>query len=286
MPLKHATETFLIVLLGIAIALAAFAARFLPPVVEGWTPWGVAFLVSVLYPLALHPLLRRRRADYAFRVLHLFPLLIFVLAAGLEVLGKLRPEAAAIEEIYRWGWTLLAVGVGYLLMAVYCVRVMRQRRARIVLLLLLFLPFAGFAVSAERLGLNPLIAASIRDPERIPIFRRWIAQLPGVVSQDAEEQWKLQQQEVERRAERLELEDADGLLLEGVKDADRRPLVSSAVPLQGKAMSAPPALAGSKAPPPGLAPSGFSSEVALPIILAGYTGLLHWRARRRAQRRG
>src|SRR3989338_4009325 len=78
MPLKHFTETFLVVLLGAVIALTGLLAATLPPLPEGALPWGVLFVLSIIYPLLLLPLFQRRRADNSFRLLHWFPAMLLL----------------------------------------------------------------------------------------------------------------------------------------------------------------------------------------------------------------
>lgn len=282
MPLKHATETFLVALLGVMILCAAFVAAFLPPVRATIVPWGITFAVVILYPIVFQPLLKSRRADNAFRLLHLVPMAILIVTLAFELLVPVVPQLARAEMLYRWGWTLPAVILSYVLLILFCIEVLRQRKLRVALLLLFFVPFAVLAVSAEQFDLNPKIAAILRKPGQFAVIRRRIAQLPEVVGRDAEEEWKAEQRRMERRGERLEEEETVDLRAEGMKDEKRRPLVSSAAPASSRKFDEkPPVIAQKKPPVPALPPSGFGSEIALPVILAGYTGLLHMRARKR-----
>lgn len=281
MPLKHATETLLVSLLGIAIVFASFAAAFLPDVHVSLFPWIVALIVSVLYPVLLYPLMKSRRADNAFRLLHLFPTLILLLRLGCDLLTPVLPMMERAQAAYRWGWSLPVAMLGFGLIVLFCLRVLRQRRLRITVLLILLLPFAALAIASEQSGWNARIAAVLKQPRRFATIQRWIAQLPGVVNRDSEEKWRMEQRRMERRAERLRQDDEAALVVGGALDGGNRPLVSSAAPVQPRKIVEKPIIARKKPPVPHLPPSGFGSEVALPLVLAGYTGMLHWRARRR-----
>ena len=90
MPLKHFTETFLVVVLGAVIALTGLLTATLPNLPDGALPWAVLFILSVVYPLSLYSLFQRRRADNTFRNLHWFPagmLLVWLMLQG-AVLGS------------------------------------------------------------------------------------------------------------------------------------------------------------------------------------------------------
>ena len=92
MPLKHDLETWLIVLIGLMIALAGAVAAFLPPISVSILPWAIAFLLSIAYPLALYPMLRNRRADYEFRSLQFVPALILAVWLIVELLATYKPS--------------------------------------------------------------------------------------------------------------------------------------------------------------------------------------------------
>lgn len=283
MPLKHATETFLVFLLGFALLLTGLTVAFLPPLQARFLPWSLAFLVSILYPLILHPFFRNRRADYAFRLLHFLPVLLLLLWLGFSVLGPSQPSIARAERLYRFAWTLPGVILGFSALIAYCLEVMRQRRARLVLLVLLLLSFGMLGVSAESLGWNQRIASVLDAAKPITRLRQWgIASLPGAAQSGSKEQWQMQQRRMDRRSERLARDDADRLNVEGAKDATMRPIAGSAgfqttskPPVKPKK----PAIIAKKAPK--LPPSGFGTEVVIPMALAAYTGVLHMRARRR-----
>jgi hypothetical protein len=150
MPLKHAHETRLVFLLGLAIVLAGVVCAVLPPLPGGIVPWVGAFIVSLIYPALLSPTLRSNRADNTFRRLHWFPagmlLLWFVLQGGALFFAEL----AFTALWYTWGWTLAFVALGFFFLVFFCLKVIRQRGLRIFLLALLFVPFATSALIAEQ----------------------------------------------------------------------------------------------------------------------------------------
>ncbi len=282
MPLKHATETFLVVLLGLIVLLTGCIAAFLPPLDQNPILWGVVFILSVVYALLLHPLFRTRRADNSFRLLHYFPALILLVWFVLEFFRESDPTVARMEELFLWGWTMPAVIVGFVLLAAYCLEVIRQRRARLTFLILLLVPFAVLAVSAQRLQWNPRIVAALRTVEPVTTLRRWgIVQQPSSAQQSSQQQWQMAQRRMERRGERLAQENSS-LQMEGAKDAGLNPIAGSAgtqMNVKGTSTSKHPAVI--RKTPPKLPPSGFGTEVAIPLVLACYTGVVHLRAKRR-----
>ncbi len=269
MPLKHSTETLLTILLGAVFLLTGFVIAFLPPLKEGFMVWGIAFAASLLYPLLLYPLLRSRRADNAFRFLHFLPALFLLAWFGLQMIPAL-PGVARAESAYRFGWSLPLVAIGFLLLIVFCLRVLRQRKLRVILLLLLFVPFAALAVLSEERGWNPMIASVLEDAAswKLP-GRFWVASEPTAEQQSSEETWQMQQRRMERRGERLSSESDEAGSPASTPASSKR--------LRG---SSRPAIA-KNTPPPQLPPSGFGSEVMIPLMLAGYTSTVHLRAKRR-----
>lgn len=152
MPLKHFTETFLVVVLGAVIALTGLLAATLPDLPEGALPWGVLFVLSVIYPLCLHSLFHRRRADNFFRNLHWFPAFILLLWAAMQGIAASNEGGYKVLEMFRWGWTLPAVIVGFVSVVLFCLKVIRRRVPRIVLLALILVPFTAAALYSEKSG--------------------------------------------------------------------------------------------------------------------------------------
>lgn len=149
MPLKHATETALVFLLGVVLLITGVVLRLLPQFPRGTVWWAAAFVLALAYPLMLYPLLRKRRAEYSLRALHFLPALFLGLWM-LSMLGAqwVRPVAAVASSL-RWALGLLPVALGMALLVWYCFAVIRQRSTRVPLLLLLFVPFSLLALSTE-----------------------------------------------------------------------------------------------------------------------------------------
>jgi hypothetical protein len=149
MPLKHATETVLVFILGLATVIAGVALGILPSVQLSIIPWLALFGLTLLYPLVLYPLLRNRRADYPFRLLHFVPALMVLAWLALDVLSSYTIGAQSALRAYTWGWTFLAVVIAFFLFVWFCLSVIRQRVTRIGLLGLILVPFAIFAFTSE-----------------------------------------------------------------------------------------------------------------------------------------
>ncbi len=283
MPLKHTTETVLVISLGLALLVTGATIAFLPPLQESYVPWGIAFVASVIYPLALYPLLRSRRADYSFRLLHLMPAIFLLLWLAFEVFGPAQASIARAGALFRWGWTLPAVIIGFVLLAAYCLEVIRQRKLRFSILGLLFLPFLVTAVAAEQYQWNPTIA-NVLAMNPVEKLREWgIAQQPSSAQQSSEAEWKAEQEQMAARSARL-AQDNTFLQVEGAKDNNLRPIAGTAgskkIAQQKSQKSSRPLIA-RKVPPSHLPPAGFGTEIAIPLMLVGYTSVVHLRARKR-----
>lgn len=155
MPLKHATETFLVVLLGAVIAVTGFAITLLPPIPTGVVPWGVLFVLSFVYPILLYPLFKRDRADYTFRLLHWFPTEMLVLWMIFQLLALFVPAAAFLTGWFTWGWTLVFVALGMLMLIRFCLTVIRRRVPRVSYLLLILGAYAIGGLASEGTGMHP-----------------------------------------------------------------------------------------------------------------------------------
>lgn len=285
MPLKHTTETFLVFLLGVVILLTGILLPTLPDLPAGAVPWAILFVLSVLYPLSLFALFRRRRADHAFRLLHWFPALMLLLWLGIEVVALELPRALLLVSYFTWGWTLPAVTVAFILLFSYILQVVRRRVSRMALLLLAFIPFVGAALASERTthwdrqlasvlwggawlaNLEGKEILGVRLAGRIPTEQNLSA------SSDAnEESWreKLRQAEQRRkdaRAQRLANASSSSSVI--VAQASSR---SSAGGAQ---------LSSARSRPNNLPSSGPGVAAFTLLMFAGYTGVLHDRARRR-----
>jgi hypothetical protein len=150
MPLKHFTETFLTVVLGAVIVLTGLLTATLPNLPDGALPWVILFVLSVAYPLSLHSMFQKRRADNFFRNLHWFPagmLLVWLLLQGVVLGSNLTPDEV---NVYTWGWTLPAVIVGFVMMVLFCLKVIRRRVPRLSFLAAILIPFAALAIVSEQ----------------------------------------------------------------------------------------------------------------------------------------
>lgn len=150
MPLKHFTETVLVVILGVAVILTGILVPTLPPLPQGILPWMILFFLALAYPLGLYPLLRNNRADYAFRLLHFLPAALLVIWLGLQIAVLQVPTAVHWLHAFVFGWTLSGVIVSFLLIAAFVLHVIRRRIPRLVFLGILLVPFLVFSLLAQR----------------------------------------------------------------------------------------------------------------------------------------
>ncbi len=150
MPLKHFTETFLVIVLGASIALTGLLVATLPPLPEAALPWGALFTLSVIYPLILYGLFQRRRADNFFRNLHWYPAIILLLWLALEWLRIGGYSDTKLLSYYTLAWSLGIVVLGFVFLVSYCLKVIRRRGPRIVILAFILVPFAAVAFISER----------------------------------------------------------------------------------------------------------------------------------------
>jgi len=149
MPLKHFTETFLIVVLGAIIALTGLLVATLPPLPHGALPWVILFVLSVAYPLSLHSMFQKRRADNLFRNLHWFPaamLLAWLLIQGVVLGSTVNPDQV---QWYTWAWSLPAVVIGFVVIIMFCLKVIRRRVPRLAFLAAILVPFTALALVSE-----------------------------------------------------------------------------------------------------------------------------------------
>jgi hypothetical protein len=231
MPLKHFTETVLVVVLGGAVLLTGAIVGILPPLSQSIIPWLIAFILSLVYPLALYPMLRSRRADYPFRVLHFAPAFMLLLWLALDLLASVLPGAWFFRSLVVWGWAAIIVLVMFLLLAAFCLQVIRQRTSRLTFLAILLVPFIAFGVLSEHYRWRDQVASAVWP--RLGIGSGTIvAAVPDDLrntqpSQNPdEEQWRAQMRRMDRRNERLKTE--SGELSSMLNSA---PAQSSSVPL-------------------------------------------------------
>lgn len=166
MPLKHSTETLLVILLAIVTMLTGVACAVLPSPSLHPVPWAILFAATLAYPLALYPFFRERRADYAFRLLHLAPALILIIWLALSFLAPGRPLIQGMKHWYTWGWSLPAVAIVFYGLLWFCLDVIRQRGQRITAITVLFFVFVASAIAGEQQHL-PSLLASVLQPSSL-----------------------------------------------------------------------------------------------------------------------
>lgn len=276
MPLKHATETFLVFLLGLILAVTGITMALLPPLQSSFMPWLIAFVLSILYPLLLYPMLRSRRADNSFRLLHFLPALLLLVWFVLE-LSPATSLLLRIHRMYLWGWALPVIALGFVLLAAFCIDVIRERRGRLTILALLFVPFAAAAVAGEQLGWNARIASLIAHPRQL--FAGQTSD-PTTAQQSSEDALKGDLARMERRRERLESDVVSSLQITPARGSSLQPLPSPRVTSR-TAAQARPELAQTSSSPTRLTKSGPELNALIVLFLAAYCGVVHMRAKKR-----
>jgi len=278
MPLKHDTETVMVFFLGLAIALSGAVAAFLPPVSVSILPWAAAFALSLIYPLALYPMMKERRADYEFRALHFVPALVLLIWLALDLLVVFKPQWQIMQSFFTWSWALPVVVGAFVLLVLFCLRVIRQRFSRIGLLVAVLLPFLILSQISEKYSWERQLAMSIWDGEIASTGTGQIAQ--GETSSNlapssdgAEEQWRAALRRMEQRRQQLERENASSA---GMSSAALEGAMSSSLIAQSS-LPASTGTSGTGAgddrpvtPPPHLPSSGFGMEGMALAMAAGY----------------
>ena len=299
MPLKHTTETFLIFLLGAVLAATGVVLSTLPKLPAGITVWVLVFVVTVVYPLALGPLFRRRRADNAFRALHWLPALATLLWLVFEVATLYIPGADTVANYYEWAWTLPAVFVGFFLLTAFVLNVIRRRVKRIALLLLAFVPFViGGVMSSQGAHYEDELASVLwggdwwrsETAEQIFPAKGMLARRDLAPSEDgSEEDWRERLRAIERRrqriAARLEERDAAGESSAGTfmekKEGAMMDSPHGIGEMHVERKSADHTVVMNKKPD-SLIGSGLGAEALAVMLLAGYCSVLQRRMRKRA----
>jgi hypothetical protein len=244
-------------------------------------------IVAVAYPVVLTPLFRARRADTPLRTMHWYPAFMLLLWFFLEVLALYVPSAQVLQRFFTVAWTLPAVALGIVALAVYCLRVIRRRVPRLAVMLLLLVPYAvAGIVSARGAYYEGEIAAVLWKGDWWQVFgsgaaipsARWSLAGKGTsladieASQDvSEERWREKMRAAERRSsrekDRKSQEKSEGKTVSAMTKASS----ASSTPLWRQTSSAPAALPS----------SGGPLEVIAISMLALYSGVLHDRVRKR-----
>ena len=286
MPLKHFTETLLVVLLVLVTIATGVAISVLPPIPEGFVPWGIVFVAALIYPAIVYPLLKTNRADYTFRALHFAPVAIALGWLFLQIAMLKEPRAQVAEGIYTWGFGAAPVLFAIFLLAVFCLHVIRRRVPRITLIALLLVPFAALAYLSEtrthwdtqlaalfwsgspgQIAVNPggssssMLSVSSRGEKNL-----------STSSVPEEEAWRQKLRSVEMG--KVHSSVSVGGTLEGVNAALNLTVPASSGSVVGTRRIA-------KKPGSRLPKSGGETEAMGLLAFAGFAGTVHVRARRR-----
>lgn len=263
MPLKHTTETLLIILLAAALVLTGFVLSILPPLSVSIIPWTVAFVVSLLYPLSLYPMFKERRADYEFRIFHFAPAALLLLWMILDLLGSAFPLVAFLLSWFTWGWALPVIFLLFLLLAWFCFKVLRQWIGRLIMIGLIFLPFLLLGILNEQFQWSRSIGLALWQDMATGSGGTIIAE-NGSSSED----WR----EALRRASRNRSSSSASSLIAAVSSSSESSVLIGSTGSDGSASSV--------APPPHMPHSGGEVEALALLFVAGYCATLQKRAMR------
>ncbi len=297
MPLKHFTETFLVVLLGAVIVCTGLLIATLPDLPEGALPWAVLFVLSLVYPLSLYSLFQARRADNLFRNLHWFPalmLLIWLALQGVVLSGLL---SLAQIAVYTWGWTLGAVVVGFVFLVAFCLKVIRRRLPRLIWLGLILVPFAALAMVSQQGDTqyegqlaSILWGSDFWNVDEAGMLASWL-QMRAIVSDttnvnpsdDAgEEAWRERLRMQQRREERIAARsESEGSSKNSEGSAMATSDSSSSVSVMPEHTSSTMMIGQSSSMPSKLPSAGFSWSAILLTLAGAYCASLHASAQRR-----
>lgn len=161
MPLKHHTETAYLIVLGIAICLAGIFLSLLPDMPMGLMYWGIGFLIALLYPFVLRRTFRANRADYEFRLLHLFPAGMFAVWMVMQVSSPYLKIAEILKLGFFYLWSMPLVFLGLFFIGVFAAHVLRRKSQRIFAMLLIAGLFFATGSAAESLRINPELSRAI-----------------------------------------------------------------------------------------------------------------------------
>lgn len=286
MPLKHFTETFLVVVLGVVVALTGLLTATLPPLPQGALPWTVLFVLSVIYPLSLHSLFQKRRADNFFRKLHWIPaaiLLVWLALQGVALGSQLTFDQVSV---YTWGWTLVPVIVSFILIVTFCLKVIRRRVPRLTFLALILVPFTALALLSEQGGeyekelTAALWGADFWNLDESGVLTAWIGSETQSgknleVSQDpAEEKWRERLRKQKEREQEIAAR-----MEEESSSSSQRSLKSVGSTYSVTSFDT---MASVSSRPTKLPDSGFGWHIIISLLVIGYSAVLH---RRTALRR-
>lgn len=282
MPLKHHTETALMLVLGILLALTGFALGLLPAFPAGIAYWCIVFAVTVVYPLLLTHTLRSNRADYEFRILHWLPAAMAALWLLLELLSYRFSVAHTVQLGFFSFWSLPLVALGIVLTIAFAAHVIRRRNVRIPFLAVLLTVFAAASVASHAMHWNPVLQAALfpqTDISRIAANGyRSVTGLLAAVRMPGSTDATSSSASIAAGASSAMSAASESM---SSASAKRSTLSSSAATSSDATTTIADVLNGTK--PRRLTKTGPEETAAalLAAVLAGYCGVLHARARRR-----
>ncbi|NOS67003.1 MAG: hypothetical protein HOO67_01395 [Candidatus Peribacteraceae bacterium] len=286
MPFKHFTETVLVVLLALATIVTGIAVSLLPPIPEGFVPWAIVFVAAIIYPAIFYPLLKSNRADYSFRALHFAPVGIALGWLLIQVAMLKEPRTEVAERIYTWGFGILPVAVVFVLLAVFCLQVIRRRIPRLAFLIVFLVPFAALAFATEQYThWDNQIAAVLWNQPPLQIAQQSSEGTSSVLSVSSrgeknlstssvpeEEAWRQKLRSVERGSVHSESSKAT-ISVGGTIDG-----VNAALEVSGQKSSGKKHVV--KKPATKLPKSGGEMDALGLLALAGFAGTVHLRNRK------
>lgn len=266
MPLKHDSETWLVFLLGLLTVLAGIVCVFLPPVSVALWPWVIVFFMSLVYPFALYPYLKERRADNPFRVLHFAPAAVFLLWLFADLAAGFSSHLATIQQLLTWHGGILPVAAALLLLALFCLSVIRQRVIRLLLIGGLLAAVVLFGFYNNKYQWDTTIAAHLWGQSGALLLAE-TSTMSGASASEAETRWRDQLRLMEERRRAIEEGRGSGA-------------IASRPPVQGSRSGA--IIASNRTIPPHLPYAGPTADVLIFLTMSGFTTALH---RRTMQRR-
>lgn len=269
MPLKHDIETWLVFLLGFLTVIAGIVCVFLPPVSVLLWPWVLAFVLSLLYPFMLYPYLKERRADNPFRLLHFAPAAVLLLWLIADLGAGFSSVLSPVQQWVTWHGGIIPVTAILVLLALFCLSVIRQRKSRLMLLGLLLLLLIAFGVLNDRHHWDSKLAARLWGHSG-SLMLAGGPTMSGATASEAEAKWRAQLRLMEERRRAIE---------EGTGSMVKPPVQGSmsGVIIAGNSGSS----AGPSLPPPHLPHSGPTADVLVFLTVSGYSAVLHRRSMRR-----
>ncbi len=279
MPLKHHTETALIIVLAGLILLTGVLVSTLPLLPIGLVPWGIVFLATLLYPLAVYPLLKRNRADYEFRILHFAPAVIALLWFLIQIASLKSPWLLRFGHWYTWGHSFFPVTVALVLLAAFCLQVIRRRVPRLATMVSLFALFLVLAAVTESGARVDSVLADVlwnTSTETGAIAGTQTSSTAVVVLKPGSGKNLAQSHDSEEEAWRARLRAVEAQ--SSSRTSSSKALAS--LTGSGSSKSSRPILTEKPHRLPG---SGFGMELLTPLFMAGYLGTVHRRAKKRSQ---